>query len=78
MSNIENVASHGQPLAAGVSASASALVGAATRLHMTERLTGAEALFEAALAEVELEAARLRALVATERARLARLARGRR
>lgn len=66
------------PLAAAVSSSATALVGAATRLYMTERLTGAETLFEAALAEVELEAARLRALVATERARLARLARGRR
>ncbi len=66
------------PLAAGVSASVSALVAAAARLTMSERLTGAEQIFEAAIAEVELEAARLRALVATERACLARLTRGRR
>lgn len=60
---------------ATVFAVAGHLMTSAARLTVTARLESAAALHDAALAEIELEAVRLRAVVATERAALARLRR---
>lgn len=62
-------------LPSSVSAAAAAVFVAASELAITDRLAGAEARHAALLDEIDLEAARLRALVATERASLARLRR---
>jgi hypothetical protein len=63
------------PLPTAISTAAYEITIAAAGLAVTDRLAAAEARHVALLDAIDLEAARLRALVATERARLARLSR---